>query len=46
MLSGQPNHGWQFCFPLLLHASGSDFRLVDGSDFKTHGRAKLAKIDP
>ena len=32
MLGGQPNHGWQLCFPLELHAGGSDFRLYDGSD--------------
>ena len=36
MLGGQPNHGWQLCFPLRLHASGSDFRLYDGSDLKTY----------
>ena len=24
-----------FCFPLYLHASGSDFRVYDGSDFNT-----------
>ena len=36
MLSGQPNHGWQLCFPLSLHAGGSDFRLYDGSDLKTY----------
>ena len=35
MLGGQSNHGWQLCFPLLLHAGGSDFRLYDGSDLKT-----------
>ena len=34
MLGGQPNHGWQLCFPLKLHAGGSDFRLYDGSDLK------------
>ena len=28
MFGGQPNHGWQLRFPLLLHASGSDFRLL------------------
>ena len=33
---GQPNHGWQLCFPLLLHAGWSDFRLYDGSDLKTY----------
>ena len=32
VLGGQPNHGWQFCFPLLLHAGGSDCRLYDGFD--------------
>ena len=36
MLGGQPNHGWQRCFPLSLHAGGSDFRLYDGSDLKTY----------
>ena len=33
---GQPNHGWQLCFPLLLHTCGPDFRLYDGSDLKTY----------
>ena len=32
MLDGQPNHGWQYYFPLESHASGSDLRLYDGSD--------------
>ena len=32
MLSGQPSHGWQLCFPLKLYPGGSDFRLYDGSD--------------
>ena len=32
MLGGQPNHGWQLCFPLQLHAGGPDFGLYDGSD--------------
>ena len=32
MLDNQPNHGWQLCFLLLMHASGSDFSLFDGSD--------------
>ena len=36
MFGGQPNHGWQLCFPLLLHAGGSDFRLYEGSDIKTY----------
>ena len=36
MLGGQPNHGWQLCFPLKLHAVGSHFRLCDGSDLKTY----------
>ena len=36
MLGGQPNHGCQVCFPLLLHAGGSDLRLYDGSDLKTY----------
>ena len=36
MLGGQPNHGWQLCFPLKLHAGGSDFRLYDASDLKTY----------
>ena len=35
MLGGQPNHGWQLCFPLQLHAGGSDFRPYDGSDLST-----------
>ena len=35
MFGGQPNQGWQLCFPLLLHAGGSDFRLYDGSDLET-----------
>ena len=35
MLGGQPNHSWQLCFPLQLHAGGSDFRLYDCSDLKT-----------
>ena len=32
MLDGQPNHDWQYYFPLKLHVSGPDFRLYDGSD--------------
>ena len=36
MLGSQPNHGWQLCFPLKLHAGGSDFRLYDGSDLKAY----------
>ena len=36
MLGGHPNHGWQLCFLLLFHASGSDFRFYDSSDFKTY----------
>ena len=35
MLGGQPNHCLQLCFPLKLHADGSDFRLYDCSDLKT-----------
>ena len=35
MLGGQPNHRNQLCFPLELHAGGSDFRLYDGSNLKT-----------
>ena len=35
MLSGQPNNSWQLCFPLKMHARGSEFRLYDGSDLKT-----------
>ena len=35
MLGGQPNHGWQLCFPFYLHAGGSGFRLYDGSNLKT-----------
>ena len=34
MLGVQPNHGWQLCFPLLLHGNGPDFRHYDGSDLK------------
>ena len=34
MLGGQPNQGLQLCFPLQLHAGGSDFRLYDGPDLK------------
>ena len=34
MLGGQPNHGWQLCFPLKLHAGGSDFRLYGKSGLK------------
>ena len=36
MFCGQPNLGWQPCFPLKLHADGSDFRLYDGTDLKTY----------
>ena len=36
MLDGQPNHGWQLCFPLQLHVIGSGFRLYDSSDLKTY----------
>ena len=36
MLGSQPNHGWQLCFPLQLHAGRSDFRLFEGSDLKTY----------
>ena len=36
MLCGQPQYGCQLCFSLSLHASGSDFRLFDGSDLKTY----------
>ena len=32
----QPNHGWQLCFPLYLHAGGTDLSLYDGSDIKTY----------
>ena len=35
MLGSQPNHGWWLCFPLWLHAGGSDFGLYDGSDLGT-----------
>ena len=35
MLGGQPNHIWQHCFLLLLHAGGSDLRLYDVSNSKT-----------
>ena len=52
MLGGQPNHGWQLSFPLLLHAGGSNFRLYDGSDLKTYllmrwyGPGTLAVVRP
>ena len=36
MIGSQPNHGWQLCFPLKLHALGSDFRLYYGSSLKTY----------
>ena len=36
MLGSQPNHSWQLCFPLWLHAGGSDFGLCDGSDLGTY----------
>ena len=36
MLGSQSNHGWQLCIPLQLHASGSDFRLYDGSSLNTY----------
>ena len=36
MLGGQPNNGWQLCFPLYLHVGGSHFRLYDGSYLKTY----------
>ena len=36
MFCGQPNLGWQLCFPLKLHACGSDFGLYDGTDLKTY----------
>ena len=29
-------HVWRLCFPLWLHAGGSDIRLYDGSDLETH----------
>ena len=32
----QQYHGWQLCFPLQLHAGGSDFRVYDGFDLKTY----------
>ena len=52
MLSGHPNHCWQLCFPLELHAGGSDFRLYDGSDLKANllmiwkGSDALAQVLP
>ena len=52
MLGGQPNHGWQLCFPPKLRASGLDFRLYDGSDLKTYllmrwlGSGALAVVRP
>ena len=35
MLGGRPGRGWRLCFPLWLHAGGSDFRLCGGSDLGT-----------
>ena len=52
MLRGQPNHDLQLCFSLYLHASGSYFRLYDGSDLKTYllmrwlGPDALAVLEP
>ena len=52
MLGGQPNHGWQLCFPLKLHAGGSDFSLYDGSNLKAYllmrwwGPDALAVVGP
>ena len=46
------SHGWQLCFPLSLHAGGSDFRLYDGSDLNTYilirwwGPVVLAVVRP
>ena len=40
MLGGQPNHGWQLCFPC-----GSDFRLYDVSDLKTYLLMRLVGHD-
>ena len=45
MLGGQPNHGWQLCFPLYLRASELDFRRYDGSDLKTHLLMRLWEPD-
>ena len=45
MFGGQPNHGRQLCFPLYLHASGSDFRFYDGSDLKTFLLMRLQEPD-
>ena len=36
MLGGQPNHGWQLCFPLELHVDGFNFRLYDSFDLGTY----------
>ena len=36
MLGGQPNHGWQLCYPLQLHMGWSDPRLYDASVLKTY----------
>ena len=33
MLGCQPNHGWQLCFPLYVHAVGSGFRLYGRTDY-------------
>ena len=52
MIGGQPNHSWQLCFPLSLHADMSDFRLFDGSDLETYllmrwkGSDALAVVGP
>ena len=49
MLEGQPNHGWQLCFPLLISCCwGSDLRFYDASDLHSeHYRQtkKPRKVD-
>ena len=36
MLGSQPIDNCQLCFPLKMHASGSDLRLYDGSNLKAY----------
>ena len=52
MIGDQPYEAWQLCFPLYLHAGGSDFRLYDSSNSKTYllmrwqGPDALAAVRP
>ena len=41
---GQPNHGWQLCFPLKLYVGGSDIRLYDSSDLKDLSIEEMAGV--